>query len=47
MSYAEQKIAIDNRRFSRIRNLTFGQRMALVGGVFAVLLGAYFLFSVL
>ena len=47
MTYTEQKLAIDNRQFSRIRNLTFGQCMALIGGTCVVIFGAYFLFSVL
>jgi hypothetical protein len=42
MTYVE-----DNRRFWRMRNLTFGQCMAIVGGICVLVLGAYFLFSVL
>jgi hypothetical protein len=47
MTYTEQKLLNDNRRFSRIQNLTFGQCMAIMGGVCVVVFGAYFLFSVL
>jgi hypothetical protein len=37
----------DNLRFSRMRNLTFAQCMAIVGGVCVLVVGAYLLFSVL
>jgi hypothetical protein len=47
MTYVDPKFAEDNRRFSRMRNLTFGQCMAIVGGICVLVLGAYFLFSVL
>ena len=46
MNYADQKFADDNRRFSRMRNLTFGQCMTIVGGACVLIFGAYFLFSV-
>jgi hypothetical protein len=36
MAYFDQEqFTSDNRRFSRMRNLTFGQCMTIVGGVFA------------
>jgi hypothetical protein len=50
MTYTEQKLLNGNRRFSRIRNFTFGQCMAIMAivvGVCVVIFGAYFLFSVL
>ena len=47
MTYTEQKLLNDNRQFSRIQKLTFGQCMAIMGGVCVVVFGAYFLFSVL
>jgi hypothetical protein len=43
MNYADQKFADDNRRFSRMRNLTFGQCMTIVGGACVLIFGAYFL----
>jgi hypothetical protein len=43
MTYFDQ----DNRRFSRMRKLTFGQCMALVGGACMLVFAAYFLFSTL
>jgi hypothetical protein len=48
MTYFDQEqFAAGNRRFSRMRNLTFGQCMAIVGGVCMVVVCAYFVFSVL
>jgi hypothetical protein len=47
MTYVGQKFAEDNRRFLRLRNLTFGQCLAIVGGVCVLVVGTYFLFSVL
>jgi hypothetical protein len=48
MTYVDpEQFATDNRRFSRMRNLTFGQCMMIVGGAFILMFGAYFLFSML
>jgi hypothetical protein len=48
MTYVDPKqFAADNRRFPRMRNLTFGQCMMIVGGAFILMAGGYFLFSVL
>jgi hypothetical protein len=47
MDRADQQFVEDNRRFSRMRNLTFAQCMVIVGGACVLVVGAYFLFSVL
>ncbi len=47
MNFDQQQFAEDNRRFSRMRNLTFTQCMVLVGGACVLVVGAYFVFSVL
>jgi hypothetical protein len=46
MTYSEQKPEASNRRF-RMRDITIGQCMAIIGGVCVIVFGAYFLFSVL
>jgi hypothetical protein len=46
MTYAEQKPEASNRRF-RMRDITIGQNMAIIGGVCVLVFGAYFLFSAL
>jgi hypothetical protein len=47
MTYVDPKFAENNRRFLRMRNLSFGQCMAIVGGACVLVFGAYFLFSIL
>jgi hypothetical protein len=46
MTYVDPQFAKNNRRV-RLRNLTFGQCMAIVGGVAVLVLGTYFVFSLL
>jgi hypothetical protein len=47
MDHADRQFMNDNRPFSRMRNLTFAQCLAIVGGGCVLVVGAYFLFSAL
>jgi hypothetical protein len=47
MQYADRQFENDNRPFSRMRNLSFAQCLAIVGGACVLVVGAYFLFSAL
>jgi hypothetical protein len=46
MTYLEPRVE-GNRRRLRMRDLTIGQCLGVVGGACAIVLGMYFLFSLL